>query len=201
MPIERLESRQSNHREQITSNNHSAIAQQHNIRNTSSPLMSGSYEEQHIHYQQQQHQSHHQLQQQQQQQQHHQREQLREQHSRNMHHVMGDSIDHHNQIAPGAHHYNGHGDEDDRLDEREHFNEHHQYAKQQSFLHSSRKNSAQHHAANTNSRDHHPTSHQAQQSQNLDANYMTEENNAGTTSPSVTRYSLLQFAMQHFRNE
>ncbi|XP_037809437.1 unconventional myosin-XV [Lucilia sericata] len=208
VPIERLESRQSNHREQINNNQHSVITQQHNMRNTSSPLMSDSYEEQHLHHQQQQQQqlqqqqTHHHLQQQQQQSHHHQREQLREPHSRNMHHGISDSIDHHTQITQASHHYNGHGDEDERLDDREHFNEHHQYAKQQSFLHSSRKNSNQHHsAANPHSRDHHSAVQQTQQSQNLDANYMAEEHNGGTTSPSVTRYSLLQFAMQHFRND
>ncbi|KAI8125545.1 Unconventional myosin-XV [Lucilia cuprina] len=207
VPIERLESRQSNHREQINSNQHSVITQQHNMRNTSSPLMSGSYEEQHLHHQQQQQQlqqqqTHHNLQQQQQQSHHHQREQLREPHSRNMHHGISDSIDHHTQITQASHHYNGHGDEDERLDDREHFNEHHQYAKQQSFLHSSRKNSNQHHSStNPHTREHHSAVQQTQQSQNLDANYMAEEHNGGTTSPSVTRYSLLQFAMQHFRND
>lgn len=160
-------------------------------------MMSGSYEEQHLHQQQQSH--HHS--QQQQPQNYHQREQLREQHSRNVHHGINDSIDHHTQITQGAHHYNGHGEEDERLDEREHFNEHHQYTKQQSFLHSTRKSSNQHHSTNTHSRDHHSSAQQGYQSQNLDTNYMTEEHSGGTTSPSVTRYSLLQFAMQHFRNE
>lgn len=149
-------------------------------------MLSGSYEKQHL---------------QQQQQQHHQREQLREQHSRNMHHVISDSIDQHTSVLQLPHLYNGQGEEDERYDEKEHFNENHQYAKQQSFLHSTRKISNHLHAANTHSRDFHLSVQQGHQSQNLDANYIGEEHSGGTTSPSVTRYSLLQFAMQHFRNE
>ncbi|XP_053952311.1 unconventional myosin-XV isoform X1 [Anastrepha ludens] len=81
--------------------------------------------------------------------------------------------------------------------------ERHQYTKQTSYLHSTRKTSSsqqqvqqqqQHqqiHGHNHVSMPHH-----------LDANYMTEElNGSSGTSPSVTKYSLLQFAMQHFRND
>ena len=127
---------------------------------------------------------------------------MREQHNKIIHQGISDSIDHHSPLVGGGttHQFNNHVDEDERLDEKEHFNEHHQYAKQHSFLHSSRKMSSQQ-PPNTHSRDHHTTAQQGQQMQNLDANYISEVQNGGTTSPSVTRYSLLQFAMQHFRNE
>lgn len=172
---------------------------QHGMRNTSSPLMNASYEEQ-LHQQQPQQQDlqqqlHHHLQQ------HHPYQ--REQHTKNVHHGINDTIDHHTSLLEGggtSHHYNNHEDEDERLEDREHFNEQHQYAKQQSFLHSSRKLSLQQ-SLNVHTRDLHSTSQQGQPNQNLDANYISEEQHGGTTSPSFTRYSLLQFAMQHFRNE
>ncbi|GBP05899.1 Unconventional myosin-XV [Eumeta japonica] len=52
VPIERLESRQSNHREQTSNASHIAVPQQHNTRNISPPIMSGLFEEQHVHHQQ-----------------------------------------------------------------------------------------------------------------------------------------------------
>ncbi|XP_017036183.1 unconventional myosin-XV isoform X2 [Drosophila kikkawai] len=102
--------------------------------------------------------------------------------------------------------------------------EHHQqqsgqrYMKQQSYLHSARKSNAgqqqqQQPASLTNGQAHQQEQLQLQlqqqqqqhQSQSLphhdlDANYLQEESNGGTP-PSVTKYSLLQFAMQHFRND
>ncbi|XP_020804953.1 myosin-G heavy chain isoform X2 [Drosophila serrata] len=87
------------------------------------------------------------------------------------------------------------------------------YMKQQSYLHSARKSNAgqQQPASLTNGQAHQQEQlqlqlqQQQQQSQSLphhdlDANYLQEESNVGTP-PSVTKYSLLQFAMQHFRND
>ncbi|KAH8240493.1 hypothetical protein KR038_007643 [Drosophila bunnanda] len=87
------------------------------------------------------------------------------------------------------------------------------YMKQPSYLHSARKSNAgqQQPASLTNGQAHQQEQlqlqlqQQQQQSQSLphhdlDANYLQEEGNGGTP-PSVTKYSLLQFAMQHFRND
>ncbi|XP_016951816.1 myosin-G heavy chain isoform X2 [Drosophila biarmipes] len=83
------------------------------------------------------------------------------------------------------------------------------FLKQQSYLHSARKsNAGQQPASLTNGQGHQQEQilqQQQQQSQSLphhdlDANYMQDEGNGGTP-PSVTKYSLLQFAMQHFRND
>ncbi|XP_075156063.1 unconventional myosin 10A isoform X1 [Haematobia irritans] len=221
VPIERLESRQSNHREVI----HSSSNNGHNMtntsphhqqmRNASSPMMTGSYEDTHHHMQ---HQS--QQKEQQQQQIHHnsnrgEQSSRAEVHSRSemhssrsMHHnsSMHDSMDHHHgPVATGqGHHYNGHNEDDDR----EHYGggEHHQqYTKQQSYLHSGRKLSSQqyHGPGGLPPREQAPLVPNHLNQQNLDANYMAEDqhNGGGSTSPSVTRYSLLQFAMQHFRND
>lgn len=219
VPIERLESRQSNHREGMQSNsnnghNMTGESRSHHqqMRNASSPMMTGSYEETHHHMQ------HQQQQQQLQQMQHHsphgrgeqssraEQHSRSEMHSRSMHHNMHDAIDHrHSPVAGQGHHYNGHNEDDERLIEREHYGEHHQqYTKQQSYLHSGRKVSGQQYHNNPGM---HPREQQAHgghlNQPNMDANYMVEDqqNGGGSTSPSVTRYSLLQFAMQHFRNE
>ncbi|XP_037727634.1 unconventional myosin-XV isoform X1 [Drosophila subpulchrella] len=84
------------------------------------------------------------------------------------------------------------------------------FLKQQSYLHSARKsNAGQQPSSLTNGQVHQQEQilqqQQQQQSQSLphhdlDANYMQDEGNGGTP-PSVTKYSLLQFAMQHFRND
>ncbi|KAI8035115.1 hypothetical protein M5D96_012060 [Drosophila gunungcola] len=83
------------------------------------------------------------------------------------------------------------------------------FLKQQSYLHSARKsNAGQQPSSLTNGQVHQQEQilqQQQQQSQSLphhdlDANYLAEEANGGTP-PSVTKYSLLQFAMQHFRND
>ncbi|XP_044317307.1 unconventional myosin-XV isoform X2 [Drosophila rhopaloa] len=83
------------------------------------------------------------------------------------------------------------------------------FLKQQSYLHSARKsNAGQQPSSLTNGQVHQQEQllqQQQQQSQSLphhdlDANYLQEEANGGTP-PSVTKYSLLQFAMQHFRND
>ncbi|XP_055854931.1 unconventional myosin-XV isoform X2 [Episyrphus balteatus] len=64
--------------------------------------------------------------------------------------------------------------------------ERHQFIKQQSYLHSRKSSASQ--------------MHQQQQQYTLEANYITEDSHP-ETAPSVTKYSLLQFAMQHFRND
>lgn len=91
----------------------------------------------------------------------------------------------------------------------------HQYSKQNSYLHASRKMSNSQQQINSNAgspgshlHDHHLSI--AHMNGNI-MNYggsLDEQNGAimlsnggGATSPSVTRFSLLQFAMQHFRNE
>ncbi|XP_017085596.1 myosin-G heavy chain isoform X2 [Drosophila eugracilis] len=83
------------------------------------------------------------------------------------------------------------------------------FLKQQSYLHSARKsNAGQQPSSLTNGQVHQQEQilqQQQQQSQSLphhdlDANYLQDESNGGTP-PSVTKYSLLQFAMQHFRND
>lgn len=216
VPIERLESRQSNHREamQSSANNGHQISGQGSggnreaMRNTSSPMMAGSYEETHQHHM---HHSGARGEQSSRAEQH----SRNEMHSRSMMHGMHDALDHHHSPVAGerGHHYNGHNElEDERLIERDHYGggggggaEHHQqYAKQQSYLHTGRKLSQQqyHQGGGMHPRDTQQTPGHLQPS-NLDANYMAEDqhNGGGSTSPSVTRYSLLQFAMQHFRNE
>uniref|UniRef100_A0A1I8Q7E6 Uncharacterized protein n=1 Tax=Stomoxys calcitrans TaxID=35570 RepID=A0A1I8Q7E6_STOCA len=224
VPIERLESRQSNHREVIhasSNNGHnmtSSSTHHQQMRNASSPMMAGSYDDTHHHMQHSQ-----QQQQQQQQQMHHHSSSRVEQSSRaevhsrsemhssrSMHHSsnMHDNIDHHHApvtTGQAPHHYNGHNEDDDRIIEREHYGgEHHQqYTKQQSYLHSGRKlSNQQYHGAGMPPREQAPHVPNHLNQQILDANYMAEDqhNGGGSTSPSVTRYSLLQFAMQHFRN-
>ncbi|XP_017002294.2 unconventional myosin-XV isoform X1 [Drosophila takahashii] len=83
------------------------------------------------------------------------------------------------------------------------------FLKQQSYLHSARKsNAGQQPSSLTNGQVHQQEQilqQQQQQSQSLphhdlDANYLQDDSNGGTP-PSVTKYSLLQFAMQHFRND
>ncbi|XP_061392176.1 LOW QUALITY PROTEIN: unconventional myosin-XV [Musca vetustissima] len=207
VPIERLESRQSNHREAAGNNGHQGSAgqqqQQQQMRNTSSPMMAGSYDETHHMH----HSPHGGRGEQGSRAEQHSRSEM---HSRSMMHGMHDAMDHHHSPVAGerGHHYNGHNEiEDERLIERDHYGgggEHHQqYAKQQSYLHTGRKLSSQqyHGAAGMHPRDQQPPGHL--QPSNLDANYMAEDqhNGGGSTSPSVTRYSLLQFAMQHFRND
>ncbi|XP_036676948.2 unconventional myosin-XV isoform X5 [Drosophila suzukii] len=106
---------------------------------------------------------------------------------------------------------------EDALEEQQMAAEHQQqqqgqqqrFLKQQSYLHSARKsNAGQQPSSLTNGQVHQQEQilqQQQQQSQSLphhdlDANYMQDEGNGGTP-PSVTKYSLLQFAMQHFRND
>ncbi|BFF99983.1 unconventional myosin-XV [Drosophila madeirensis] len=85
--------------------------------------------------------------------------------------------------------------------------QHQRFMKQQSYLHSTRKpNVGQQSSSLTNGQSHQSPDQLLQQQQqsmthhDLEANYMTEETNGGTPL-SVTKYSLLQFAMQHFRND
>ncbi|XP_060661675.1 LOW QUALITY PROTEIN: unconventional myosin-XV [Drosophila nasuta] len=75
------------------------------------------------------------------------------------------------------------------------------YMKQQSYLHSARKSNA---GQQPNSLTNGQLSQQQQQQQHHDldgSNYMQDDAGNGGTPPSVTKYSLLQFAMQHFRND
>ncbi|XP_034671932.1 unconventional myosin-XV isoform X2 [Drosophila subobscura] len=84
------------------------------------------------------------------------------------------------------------------------------FMKQQSYLHSTRKpNAGQQSSSLTNGQSHQSPDQLLQQQQqqqqsmthhDLEANYLTEDTNGGTPL-SVTKYSLLQFAMQHFRND
>lgn len=80
----------------------------------------------------------------------------------------------------------------------------HQYTKQANYMHPLRKisnNQQQHTQQQQQQTLQHATNH-VSMSHHLDANYLTEEANGSSgPSPSVTKYSLLQFAMQHFRNE
>ncbi|EDV95387.1 GH17916 [Drosophila grimshawi] len=83
------------------------------------------------------------------------------------------------------------------------------YIKQQSYLHSNaaRKSNAgqqqqQQQQPNSLTNGHQQQQQQQQQQHDLDGNYMLQDElNGNGTPPSVTKYSLLQFAMQHFRND
>ncbi|XP_017109787.2 unconventional myosin-XV isoform X3 [Drosophila bipectinata] len=104
--------------------------------------------------------------------------------------------------------------EQEALEEQQIASEHQQqqhqqqrFLKQQSYLHSARKsNAGQQPSSLTNGQSHHQQQQQQEQlhqslpHHDLDANYLQDESNGGTP-PSVTKYSLLQFAMQHFRND
>ncbi|KRK06530.1 myosin-G heavy chain isoform X2 [Drosophila yakuba] len=134
---------------------------------------------------------HHHLQQQQQQQQHHQQQQQQQ---------LEDAIEDH-QMATDHH------QQQQQLGQQQ--GQQQRFLKQQSYLHSGRKsNAGQQPSSLTNGQVHHQEQmlqQQQQQSQSLphhdlDANYLQDESNGGTP-PSVTKYSLLQFAMQHFRND
>ncbi|KMZ09170.1 uncharacterized protein Dsimw501_GD16995 [Drosophila simulans] len=135
---------------------------------------------------------HHHLQQQQQQQQHHQQQQQQQQ--------LEDALEEHQMAAD-------HQQQQQQLGQQQ--GQQQRFLKQQSYLHSARKsNAGQQPSSLTNGQVHHQEQmlqQQQQQSQSLphhdlDANYLQDESNGGTP-PSVTKYSLLQFAMQHFRND
>lgn len=156
VPIERLESRQSNHREHGNAvNNHNDVA----------AMTSASGHEINV------------------------EKSVAMQHGRH-------SIDTEVDVHQDAHHILDSEAESTTVNA-----DRHQFTKQSSYLHPVRKTS--------NTQQQHTQQHQLQHGSNhvsmshqLDANYLTEEPNGSSgPSPSVTKYSLLQFAMQHFRNE
>ncbi|KAH8284420.1 hypothetical protein KR018_005978 [Drosophila ironensis] len=121
----------------------------------------------------------------------------------------------HQQQAELHHHLQQQQPDQESLEEQEHQGggqqgQQQRFLKQQSYLHSARKsNAGQQPSSLTNG--HHSLQQQQQQQESLhlhqqqshhdlDANYMHDESNGGSP-PSVTKYSLLQFAMQHFRND
>ncbi|XP_067635341.1 unconventional myosin-XV [Eurosta solidaginis] len=85
--------------------------------------------------------------------------------------------------------------------------ERHQYSKQTSYLHSGRKTSSTaqqipHQLQQLQQNQQMHSHNHASMTHHLDANYLTEEpSSSNGPSPSITKYSLLQFAMQHFRND
>ncbi|XP_014089710.3 unconventional myosin-XV [Bactrocera oleae] len=156
VPIERLESRQSNHREHGNAvNNHNDVA----------AMTSASGHEINV------------------------EKSVAMQHGRH-------SIDTEVDVHQDAHHILDSEAESTTVNA-----DRHQFTKQSSYLHPVRKTS--------NTQQQHTQQHQLQHGSNhvsmshqLDANYLTEEPNGSSgPSPSVTKYSLLQFAMQHFRND
>lgn len=154
VPIERLESRQSNHRE---SSQDCDFVESHHRNNKSDAV-----DNQTINFQQQQVQQ--QLQQ-----------KVQSYHNGQLSEEVENSI----------HPFNNRTINETLLvleDHGEHL-EHHQFNKQQSYLHS-RKISVD----------------QLQQNCIIEANFINEDSHT-ETPPSVTKYSLLQFAMQHFRND
>ncbi|KAL9872077.1 unconventional myosin-XV [Glossina fuscipes] len=210
VPIERLESRQSNHRE--PNNNTSS----HTLRNAS-PLMANiAFEEQQQHHFQQQYRD-------------------RDHHSRNL---LSDSMDHH--LHHNHFNGHSSNDDDDHIivnrlesssqeqgllftdqqqqqqsqqqQQKQQLQQQHQYPKQMSYLHTGRKvlsNQQQQHAAAGHLRDNPNSNSAANLNQSIGDDHGSGDGggsgggngSGGTTSPSVTRYSLLQFAMQHFRND
>ncbi|XP_055923288.1 unconventional myosin-XV [Eupeodes corollae] len=161
VPIERLESRQSNHRD--SSQGQDVIETHH--RNSRQDVDNQMLN--HNSYQQQAQQQH-QLQQQQLQSHHH--GQINDE-GGNAGHATNNGMLNEAQLV-----LENHSEQVER----------HHFIKQQSYLHSRKTSASQ--------------MHQLQQQSSMESNYITEESHP-ETPPSVTKYSLLQFAMQHFRND